>query len=75
MSDRAMFRARAGIIRVRLLFVIALLVIAALAVYLGMVHQRAPRRLKLALVTWTQDPFWKPLIRGRRIMPTNQMLN
>jgi len=36
----------------------------AVAVYFGFVRERGPRHLKLALVTWTQDPFWEPLLRG-----------
>jgi ribose transport system substrate-binding protein len=43
---------------------VILLLAVALAVYFGVVRQRGPRRLKLAVVTWTEDPFWRPLLRG-----------
>jgi ribose transport system substrate-binding protein len=49
------------------LFVEILLVAAiALVVYFEYVRQREPKHLKLALVTWTQDPFWQPMLRGAR---------
>ena len=51
-------------VRIRLVLEILLLVSAALVVYFGFIRERGPRHLKLALVTWTQDPFWEPLIRG-----------
>jgi ribose transport system substrate-binding protein len=44
--------------------VILLLVAAAAVVYFAFGRTSQPRRLKLALVTWTQDPFWGPLLRG-----------
>ena len=45
--------------------VIAILVLA-LAVIATFFATRTPTQkpLKLALLTWTQDPFWEPLIRG-----------
>ncbi|HEY2843868.1 MAG TPA: substrate-binding domain-containing protein [Bryobacteraceae bacterium] len=43
---------------------VLLLLIAGLAVYLGWARTRPPRHLKLALLTWTEDPFWGPLIQG-----------
>jgi len=49
---------------IRVLLEVALLVTVALVVYFGFIRERGPRPLKLALVTWTQDPFWEPLIRG-----------
>jgi ribose transport system substrate-binding protein len=49
---------------VRLLVAIILLIACALAFYFTAVRPRAPRHLKLALLTWTEDPFWEPLIRG-----------
>src|SRR4051812_32332179 len=48
-----------------MLILVVLLVVAAAGVYLAAARQSpAPRHLKLALITWTQDPFWEPLIRG-----------
>jgi len=41
-----------------------LLVIAGAVFYFKMVRPPAPRHLKLALLTWTEDPFWEPLVRG-----------
>ena len=50
--------------RAGLFVAILALVAAGLAVYFGFARPVAPRRLKLALLTWTEDPFWQPLIRG-----------
>ncbi len=51
-------------VRIRLLLEVLLLAAVALVVYFGYVREQKPRHLNLALVTWTQDPFWEPLIRG-----------
>lgn len=45
-------------------FAILALVLAAVAIYFFATRTPSEKRLKLALVTWTQDPFWEPLIRG-----------
>ena len=50
--------------RAGLFVAILALVAAGLAVYFGFARPVAPRHLKLALLTWTEDPFWQPLIRG-----------
>jgi ribose transport system substrate-binding protein len=42
---------------------VGLVLIAALSVYLWG-RGTAPRSVKLALVTWNNDPFWDPVIRG-----------
>lgn len=48
-----------------LLIIVVLLVVAAASIYFAAARQSpAPRHLKLALITWTQDSFWEPLIRG-----------
>ena len=60
--------------RLRLFISVLILVIAGLSVYLGFARPAQPRHLRLALLTWTEDPFWQPLIRGRksgRINPTS----
>lgn len=49
---------------VGLLVVIAVLLAAAGVMYFAFGRTKEPRRLKLALVTWTEDPFWGPLLRG-----------
>ncbi|MBC8105409.1 MAG: substrate-binding domain-containing protein [Anaerolineae bacterium] len=48
----------------RMSLIIVLLLAVALLVYFAFVRERGPRHLKLALVTWTEDPFWQPLLRG-----------
>ncbi|HSV16179.1 MAG TPA: substrate-binding domain-containing protein [Tepidisphaeraceae bacterium] len=48
----------------RLFSAIVLLLVGAVMFYVLAVRPRAPKHLKLALLTWTQDPFWEPLIRG-----------
>ena len=63
MSD-GMSSGRRTAVRIRLLLEVLLLVGAGLVVYFGFIRERGPRHLRLALVTWTQDPFWGPLIRG-----------
>lgn len=63
MSDR-ISPGRRTVVWVRVLLEAFLLVAVALVVYYGFIRQQGPRHLKLALVTWTQDPFWEPLIRG-----------
>jgi ribose transport system substrate-binding protein len=64
MSDSALLPPRPKTIRIRLLAAIAVLLLAGLAVYFMFVREPGPKHLKLALITWTQDPFWEPLIRG-----------
>jgi ribose transport system substrate-binding protein len=51
-------------VRTRIVVEVLLLVVVALVVYFGFIYDRGPRHLKLALVTWTEDPFWQPLLRG-----------
>jgi ribose transport system substrate-binding protein len=63
MTDPSMPHQRTGN-TARLMIVLIILIGAATAVYFGMVRQKGPRHLKLAIVTWTQDPFWQPLLRG-----------
>jgi len=55
---------RRAVVWSRLFVEILLVVGVALVVYFGYVRERGPKHLKLALVTWTQDPFWQPLLRG-----------
>jgi ribose transport system substrate-binding protein len=55
---------RRAAVRIRLFLEVLLLLAVALGVYFEFIRERGPRHLKLALVTWTQDPFWEPLIRG-----------
>jgi ribose transport system substrate-binding protein len=64
MSDPTLSPVRRRIIRKRLLAAIFVVGIGALMFYLGMVRPPTQKHLKLALVTWTQDPFWEPFIRG-----------
>src|SRR5580704_13813786 len=54
----------AAAVRTRLFLEILLLAAVAVVVYYAFVRERQPRHLRLALVTWTQDPFWQPLLRG-----------
>jgi ribose transport system substrate-binding protein len=63
MSDSTSDGRRARV-RTRLVIEILLLAVIAVGVYFGFVRQQGPRHLKLGLVTWTQDPFWQPLLRG-----------
>jgi ribose transport system substrate-binding protein len=49
---------------ISIVVVLGLLVIAALAGYLFSMRERETPTIKLALLTWTQDPFWEPLVRG-----------
>jgi ribose transport system substrate-binding protein len=51
-------------VRKRLIVSIVLLIGIALAIYLAVTRDRGPRPLKLALVTWTEDSFWEPLVHG-----------
>lgn len=48
----------------RLFLEVVLLLLIAAAIYFEFARETGPRHLKLALVTWTQDPFWQPLLRG-----------
>ncbi len=48
----------------RLTVVILVLLLAAVAIYAMWIRKPVPKHLKLALVTWTQDPFWEPLVHG-----------
>ena len=63
MADSTSLERRPAV-RTRLVVTVLLLAVIALVVYFEFVRQVGPRHLKLALVTWTQDPFWKPLLRG-----------
>jgi ribose transport system substrate-binding protein len=63
MSDH-MTPGRRTAVWIRIFLEALLLVAVASVVYFGFIRERGPRHLKLALVTWTQDPFWGPLIRG-----------
>src|SRR5579872_2413966 len=65
MSDAMSPRRRAAV-KTRLVIEVLLLAALALVVYFGFVRERGPRHLKLALVTWTEDPFWEPLLRGAK---------
>src|ERR1700761_6595278 len=64
MSDAATSATGPLPVRARVLVAVLFLLIAGLVVYSAVIRPPAPRRLKLALVTWTQDPFWEPLIHG-----------
>lgn len=64
MSDPTLPAPRRSIDSVKLFIIFIALIIAAAAVYFGLARDRGPKHLKLALVTWTQDPFWDPLIHG-----------
>src|SRR5438874_3724102 len=64
MSDAIVTPPRRWPVRARLMVAVLLLLIAALVVYTQWVRPAPPKHLKLALVTWTEDPFWEPLIRG-----------
>jgi len=64
MTNEDTSRARPKSSRLALWVAVLLLTIAGLAVYFAFARQRQPKHLKLALVTWTQDPFWEPLLRG-----------
>lgn len=63
MSDPGIPEGKSAV-RPRLLLEVILLVLIVLGVYFAFVRPREERHLKLALVTWTQDPFWKPFLRG-----------
>jgi ribose transport system substrate-binding protein len=63
MSDPSTSGRKTGV-RTRLFFEVLLVAVIALVVYFGFVRERGPRHLKVALITWTQDPFWQPLLRG-----------
>jgi ribose transport system substrate-binding protein len=64
MSDQPVLPPEPKFNRTRLMILVVLLAIAGLVVYFGMVRDQGPKHLKLALVTWTEDPFWEPLIAG-----------
>ena len=66
MSGSALPPVRRRHVRTRLVIEIVLLAAVAVGVYFVFVRERGPHHLKLALVTWTQDPFWQPLLRGAR---------
>ena len=70
MSDH-MTPGRRTAVWIRIFLEALLLVAVASVVYFGFIRERGPRHLKLALVTWTQDPFWGPLIRAPRNMRTS----
>jgi ribose transport system substrate-binding protein len=65
MSDESTPRRR-PVVWARLFVEILLVAVIAAAIYYQYVRTPEPKRLKLALVTWTQDPFWQPLLRGAR---------
>ncbi len=62
MSDRTGASARPN----RMPFIAAVAIIVALGavIYFGMASQPSVKRVKLALVTWNQDPFWDPVVQG-----------
>jgi ribose transport system substrate-binding protein len=64
MSDPAPVPARKSSGCGGLIVAVLLLLLAALAVYLALVRQAPIKHLKLAVLTWTEDPFWGPLIGG-----------
>ncbi len=49
-----------------LVIAIVLLIVAALIAYFSLAPSQSEKRVKLALLTWTQDPFWEPLVRGAK---------
>jgi ribose transport system substrate-binding protein len=63
MSEPASAAPRSAV-RVRLFIEVLLLIGIGLIVYFEFVRNTGPQHLHLAVVTWTQDPFWKPLLRG-----------
>jgi ribose transport system substrate-binding protein len=63
MSDSSSSGRRPAV-RIRLLVEVLLLAAIGVSVYFEFGRQQKPRHLKLAVVTWTQDPFWQPLLRG-----------
>jgi ribose transport system substrate-binding protein len=65
MSDDSTPRRR-PVVWARLFLEILLVAAIAAVVYFEYVRQTAPKHLRLALVTWTQDPFWQPMLRGAR---------
>lgn len=64
MADSSTSPQRHPAVGLRLLFEILLLIVIAAGVYFGFVRSHQPRHLRLGLITWTQDPFWQPLIKG-----------
>ena len=52
--------------RVGLVIAVIVVAVAALGVYLQYGRAPEPKHLKLALLTWTEDPFWEPLIAGAK---------
>ncbi len=73
MSDDSTPRRR-PVVWARLFVEILLVAAIAVVIYFEYVRQTAPKHLRLALVTWTQDPFWQPMLRGRGIMRRNRIL-
>ena len=71
MSEQAFTPERPRPSHVPFFIIVALVIILGLAIYFLMVRQREAAPLKLALVTWTQDPFWDPLIRGAQDCAAN----
>ncbi|HEY1686971.1 MAG TPA: substrate-binding domain-containing protein [Tepidisphaeraceae bacterium] len=55
---------RRSSVGVRLFLEVVLLLLIAAGIYFEYARETKPRHLKLALITWTQDPFWQPLLRG-----------
>src|SRR5206468_3041430 len=50
-------------IRLRVIFTVAFSCVLALSIYLWE-RGRPVRPVKLGFVTWNNDPFWDPVIRG-----------
>jgi ribose transport system substrate-binding protein len=64
MSTSQTYPVRPSASKVPLLIAVVMVIVAAIAVYFAMMPNQSERHVKLALLTWTQDPFWEPLIRG-----------
>jgi ribose transport system substrate-binding protein len=65
MSDDSTPRRR-PVVWARLFLEILLVAVVAAAIYFQYARPAQPKHLRLALVTWTQDPFWQPLLRGAK---------
>jgi ribose transport system substrate-binding protein len=75
MSDPVLLPSRPKTSRVPLFATIVLLLLAGVAIYFSFARESGPKHLKIALVTWTQDPFWEPLIRGAQDCAKNSDVN
>lgn len=64
MSNPSMSTARPRGNPLPFLFVLLVLIAIAATIYFTMVREKTTPPIKLALLTWTEDPFWEPLISG-----------